>query len=88
MFVTSSSYLNTLSNIWGPLIVKHLRVRGIKAVRFCAPLKAVGVNVFRATAVRKACQRLCLEGCHKEGHRLFLRGMGLWKRNVLAFLVS
>ena len=34
--------------------VKHLRVRGLKAVRFCATLKAVAVNIFRATAVRKA----------------------------------
>ena len=34
--------------------VKHLRVRGFKAVRFCATLKAVGVNILRAAAVRKA----------------------------------
>ena len=34
--------------------VKHLRVRGFKAVRFCATLKAIGVNIFRATAVRMA----------------------------------
>ena len=34
--------------------VKHLRVRGLKAVRFCATLKAVAVNIFRATAVRRA----------------------------------
>jgi len=34
--------------------VKRLRVRGFKAVRFCATLKAVGLNIFRATAVRKA----------------------------------
>jgi hypothetical protein len=34
--------------------VKHLRVRGLKAVRFCATLKAVGLNIFRATAVRRA----------------------------------
>ena len=34
--------------------VKHLRVRGFKAVRFCATLKAIGVNIFRATAVRRA----------------------------------
>jgi hypothetical protein len=34
--------------------VKHLRVRGLKAVRFCASLKALGVNIFRATAVRLA----------------------------------
>ena len=32
--------------------VKHLRVRGIKAVRFCATLKAIGVNIFRAAAFR------------------------------------
>jgi len=33
--------------------VKHLRVRGFKAVRFCATVKAVAVNIFRATAVRR-----------------------------------
>ncbi len=32
--------------------VKNLRVRGIKAVRFCATLKAIGVNIFRAAAFR------------------------------------
>ena len=34
--------------------VKHLRVRGLKAVRFSATLKALGVNIFRAAAVRAA----------------------------------
>ena len=34
--------------------VKHLRVRGLKAVRFCSTLKAVAVNIFRATAVQRA----------------------------------
>ena len=34
--------------------VKRLRVRGLKAVRVCATLKAVGVNLFRAAAVRRA----------------------------------
>ena len=33
--------------------VKRLRVRGFKAVRFCATLKAIGVNILRATAVRR-----------------------------------
>lgn len=33
--------------------VKHLRVRGFKAVRFCATLKAIGVNLFRATALHR-----------------------------------
>jgi hypothetical protein len=34
--------------------VKRLRVRGLKAVRFCAVLKAVGVNIMRAAAARMA----------------------------------
>jgi hypothetical protein len=34
--------------------VKRLRVRGFKAVRFSATLKAIGVNLFRAAAVRRA----------------------------------
>lgn len=32
--------------------VKHLRVRGMKAVRFAVFLKATGVNIFRAAAFR------------------------------------
>ena len=34
--------------------VKQLRVRGFRAVRFSATLKAIGINLFRAAAVRKA----------------------------------
>lgn len=34
--------------------VKQLRVRGLQAVRFCAVLKAVAINIFRATAVTLA----------------------------------
>jgi hypothetical protein len=34
--------------------VKRLRVRGFKAVRFSSTLKAIGINLFRAAAVRKA----------------------------------
>ena len=37
--------------------VKRLRVRGLQAVRLCATLKAVGVNLFRAAAVRRARNR-------------------------------
>ena len=32
--------------------VKRLRVRGLKAVRFCATLKAAGVNIMRAAAFK------------------------------------
>ena len=38
--------------------VKQLRVRGFEAVRFCATLKAAGVNLFRATAVRSASMKV------------------------------
>jgi len=34
--------------------VKHLRVRGLNKVRFCATLKGIGINIFRAARVRKA----------------------------------
>ena len=37
--------------------VKRLRVRGLKAVRYCATLKAAGVNLLRAASVRKARRR-------------------------------
>jgi len=37
--------------------VKRLRVRGLKAVRFCVTLKAVGVNLYRASKVRRAKNR-------------------------------
>jgi hypothetical protein len=36
--------------------VKHLRVRGFKAVRFSATLKAIGTNLFRAVAALAALQ--------------------------------
>ncbi len=34
--------------------VKQLRVRGLKAVRYCAALKAIGINIFRAAAAQMA----------------------------------
>jgi hypothetical protein len=37
--------------------VKKLRVRGFKAVRFCATLKAAGLNILRAAAVKRARKR-------------------------------
>jgi hypothetical protein len=42
---------------------KRLRVRGFKAVRFAAVLKAIGVNIFRATAVRRAVKSLNSSSC-------------------------
>ncbi len=34
--------------------VKHLRVRGLKAVRFCATIKALGINIYRIAAAMRA----------------------------------
>jgi hypothetical protein len=34
--------------------VKNLRVRGFKAVKYCSTLKALGINILRAAAVRAA----------------------------------
>ncbi len=38
--------------------IKKLRVRGMRAVGFCARLKAVGVNIFRAARVKRAREAL------------------------------
>jgi len=47
--------------------VKNLRVRGMEAVRLCATLKAVGINIFRATVVRNA--KISPEFVHKWAYR-------------------
>lgn len=44
----------TMSDLDRLTNIKRLRVRGLKAVRFCATLKAAGVNIFRAAVVRAA----------------------------------
>ena len=68
--------------------VKNLRVRGMKAARLCATLKAVGINLFRATVVRRAnlsprpirkgarlcVSRLCFYG--KEQYYALLSNLG------------
>ena len=43
--------------------VKHLRVRGLKAVRFAVVMKAIGLNIFRATRCRKAINRSAVSLC-------------------------
>lgn len=44
----------TMSDLDRMTNVKRLRVRGLPAVRFCAFLKATGVNIFRATKAKAA----------------------------------
>jgi len=56
--------------------VKRLRVRGLKAVRFCATLKALGVNILRAAAFRGK------EICGKEAAE---SGLSVVSRIVLGF---
>jgi hypothetical protein len=41
--------------------IKHLRVRGLNKVRFCAILKGIGINIFRATRVKVARSRQARE---------------------------
>jgi len=65
--------------------VEHLRVRGLKAVRFSATLKALAVNIFRAATLRLALEAknqpdptaglglLCLFSLVKERFFAFIR---------------
>ncbi len=43
--------------------VKNLRVRGMKAVRFAAVMKAIGLNIFRASRYRRATSRPPVPRC-------------------------
>jgi hypothetical protein len=53
--------------------VKRLRVRGLKAVRFCATLKALGMNIFRATAfrARRLSEKEAIEGLLTDSNQRF-----------------
>lgn len=44
----------TMSEMDKKTEVKRLRVQGLSAVSYCARLKAIGVNLFRATRVKRA----------------------------------
>jgi len=47
--------------------VKHLRVRGLKAVSFAAVMKAIGLNIMRAAAVMRARNRARATGAGQSG---------------------
>ena len=64
--------------------VKRLRVRGFKAVRFAAVLKAIGVNIFRATAVRKSAKSL--NGNSREGFFNHFRQVLFFKEQIKTIL--
>jgi Transposase DDE domain/Transposase domain (DUF772) len=66
--------------------IKHLRVRGYKAVRYCVHLKAAGMNIFRASAIqmRKKVKRRAQKAnsaCRNLGHLFFKELLG----NILSF---
>jgi hypothetical protein len=56
--------------------VKRLRVRGLGAVRYCATLKAAGLNIFRATAFRN---RQMKEADSEKGS-IFTHSTAFWCR--------
>jgi hypothetical protein len=64
--------------------VKHLRFRGIKAVRFCATLKATGLNILRAAAARRA--RKEDESAQDRRNRDAMYAFSIIKERVESFL--
>ncbi len=50
--------------------IKHLRIRGLAAVKFCINLKAAGLNIFRAAVYRKRGQRGLLEAAKNATKRV------------------
>jgi hypothetical protein len=64
--------------------VKQLRVRGLSAVKFCATLKAAGINILRATAVRKA--RNAIEGTLEGGPYSLYRALLVFKEQFGSIL--
>jgi hypothetical protein len=65
--------------------VKHLRFRGFGAVQFCVLLKAIGSNLFRATAVKKA--RKAFPGAPYDAKFVF-DGLVLVFKELLAAIFS
>ena len=64
--------------------VKKLRVKGMPVVRFCAKMKAAGLNILRAGAVRKA--RRKAEGANGGLHGLIDTTFTAVKKQFLRFL--
>ena len=66
--------------------VKHLRVRGFKAVRFCATIKALGINIFRITATVKAgVQAIQTENMPKSSTKILISA---FKKKIPSFLMN
>ncbi len=61
--------------------IKHLRVRGLDAVGYCARLKAIGVNLFRAARVKRV-----LDSFRPVPGAVFCSIMGDVKEHFLSLL--
>jgi len=66
--------------------VKRLRVRGFKAVRFCATLKAAGLNMLRAAMIRKVRKRS--QAGEKGRYSPFLMPFPIVKERIYGFLAG
>lgn len=71
----------TMSQLDRRTRAKHLRVRGFKAVNFSIILKAVGINLLRATAARKSRIKRSKRGLHP--YFTFLNGILYFMRNIV-----
>lgn len=77
------STMNQYNQLTG---VKRLRVRGLQAVRYCALLKAAGLNLLRAAAVRKA--RMRAQGTGKGRLSPFWVPFSLFKERFIRFIAK
>jgi hypothetical protein len=66
--------------------VKKLRVRGLNAVRFCAKLKAAGLNIRRAARVRMA--RAKARRANRDSNRRIYPTFTVVKERVQAVLIN
>jgi len=66
--------------------VKHLRIRGFKAVRFCATIKALGINIFRITAaVKVGVQAIQTENMQKSPIKTLISAS---KKQIASFFLD
>ena len=61
--------------------VKHLRVRGMKAVRFAAIMKAIGLNIFRASRHRR--RKTDGPAPHRGAYLAYLSAYSHFKEQIL-----
>jgi len=68
--------------------VGKLKVRGLKAVRYCAVLKALAINIFRATAFQKAkkAKALCISALASAKIQIILSFKELFSAVKLFFI--